>query len=347
MANSKPLIVVLGLGEMGMIHAKNLSKVRSIRLGLASSRSEALKTTAASLCADRTFCSYDEAIEDPDVTAVVISTPPPNHPELIIQSASKGKHIFCEKPLGYDSSNIRSATQAVFRAGVRFMSGFNRRWDRDYIAARKSIEDGNLGDPVVLKCTSGDPEYPEKYHRGGAKFAMLKDLAVHDIDLARWLTRSEVKRVFAVCDALTYPSLKERNDADVTVAILEMECGAKVMIHLSRALDFGYCVTTELFCTKGALKIGELKTCTTVTVKDRKSSTGVVWEFAERFEGAFAREMEAFAELVVAGDEEAKEMLTDNSSFADACDGLVATVVAEALVKSSQTGMPELVSYDV
>lgn len=345
MSNLKPLIAVLGLGEMGMIHARNLAKVRAIRLGLASSRSDALKTSAQTLSADATFSSYAEALDSPDVAGVVIATPPPTHPELIQQAAAKGKHIFSEKPLGYDAAPIRLAVDAVNRAGVRFMCGFNRRWDRDYIAARAKVEEGTLGKPVVLKCTSGDPEYPEKYHRGGAEFAMLKDLAVHDIDLARWLTQSEVKRVYALSDAMTYPGLKKNNDADVAVAVLEMECGAKVTIHLSRALDFGYDVTTELFCTKGAIQIGELKQTALVSIKDRTSSTDVIWDFGTRFEGAFSREMEAFAELVIAGADEAEAMVTSNSSYAGASEGLLATIVAEALVESSLSGMPVAVNY--
>lgn len=347
MSSTKPLIVVLGLGEMGLIHAKNLSKIRAIRLGLASSRPDVLKKHALALNADRTFSSYGEALDDLEVAGVVVSTPPPTHPDMITRAAEKGKHIFSEKPLGYDSSEIRAALDAVSRAGVRFMPGFQRRWDRSYIAARKAVVDGSLGDPIVVKCTSGDPEYPEKYHRGaGAEHALLKDLSVHDVDLARWLTRSEVKRVYVVCDALTYPILKENNDGDIAIAVLEMESGAKAILHESRAFAFGYDVTTELFCKKGAMQIGELKKTAATTIMNETRSTDVIWHFSDRFPEAFAREMEAFADLVTASSSgEAQALLRTNDSYATAHDGLIATIICEALVKSSLSGLPELVEY--
>lgn len=344
MTTEKPLIVILGLGEMGLIHARNLSKERRVLLGLASRRKDVLEKTAEELAADRTFSSFDEVFQDPQVKGVVISTPPPTHPEVIKQAAKAGKHIFSEKPLGYDSTAIADALQAVEKAGVRFTVGFNRRWDSEYIAARRAVENGTLGDPVVLKCTSGDPEYPEKYHRGAAKHALLKDLAVHDIDLARWLTRSEVKRVYVICDALSYPSLKENDDADVAVAILEMASGAKVVVHLSRAFHFGYNVTTELFCKEGAMQIGQLESNAVVTVKDRRTARGVHWDFGDRFHASFTCEMSAFAELVLAKtNEDASTLLSRDTSYAGGRDGLAATVVAETLVKSYLSGMPETV----
>lgn len=347
MSSEKPLIVVIGLGEMGLIHASNLSKQRSVLLGLASTRPDILSTTARSLCADRTYSTYDAVFQDPKVAAVVIATTPPTHPAFISRAAAANKHIFSEKPLGYDTTSIKTAIAAVQEASVRFMSGFMRRWDVDYMAARHEITSGQIGDPVVIKCTSGDPEYPEKYHRDAAKYSMLKDLAVHDIDMARWLTKSEVRRVYVVVDAMTYPTLKEMGDTDVAVAILEMRSGTKVMMHLSRALDFGYDVTTQVFCKRGMVEIGELKQTALVTVSERKHATDVVCHFSKRFEGAFEREMKAFADLVRARDEAAAQALMEkNGSYASAHDGYVATLVAETLVKSCLSGMPELVPYN-
>eukprot|EP00177_Eucheuma_denticulatum_P004495 GFKZ01008172.1.p1 GENE.GFKZ01008172.1~~GFKZ01008172.1.p1 ORF type:complete len:348 (+),score=48.31 GFKZ01008172.1:214-1257(+) len=345
MSTPKPLIVVLGLGEMGRIHAANLSKHRSILLGLASTRHEILTSTAATLSADRLYHSYDAAFDDPQVAAVVIATLPPTHPELICKAAAAKKHIFSEKPLGYSTSEITAALDNVEKARVRFMCGFMRRWDPDYIVAKEKVDSGELGVPIVVKCTSGDPEYPEKNWRGAAEHSMLKDLGVHDIDLARWLTGSEVKRVYVVLDALTYPQIKQLGDSDVAVAVLEMESGAKVMIHLSRAFSFGYDVTTQIFCRDGMIEVGELKKRAVVTVREKGQSSDVAWHFGERFEAAFEKEMSAFADLVLARNEEDAEAVMKSSlSYARGHDGYMATLVAEALVRSSKSGMPELVS---
>lgn len=323
---------------MGLIHARNLSKQRGIRLGLACSRPPHLTKVARLLHADAMYSSYDSALLDPDVYAVVIATSPPSHPDLIARAATAKKHIFSEKPLGYTSSSIMTALSTVKSSGVRFMSGFMRRWDRDYCRAREQLQGNKLGRINVIKCTSGDPEYPEKYHRGGAKHAILKDLAVHDIDLARWLTGSEVKRVFVMQDALTYPTLTALGDADVVVAVLEMECGTKVLVHLSRALGFGYEVTTQVYCKNGRLDIGELKKRAVTLASEKENKTNIAWDFGERFEEAFEREMAGFVELVCKQDEEVEDWMKNEMGYASAEDGLAATVVAEALVESATSG---------
>lgn len=345
---SKPLIVVLGLGEMGLVHARLLSKQRSIRIGLASKRSDVLETAARDLRADRSFSTYEAALHDPDTSAVVIATAPATHPEMISLAAKAKKHILCEKPLGFDSESIVKALQTVQEAGVIFMVGFMRRWDSAYANARKHVDDGTFGQPIVLKCTSGDPEYPVKYQRNSPRNSIFKDLAVHDIDLARWLTKSEVVRVYTIADALTYQTLKEQNEYDMAACVMEMENGAKIMIHLSRALHYGYNVTSELVCKEGTMKLGDLKSIDVLKLKDQSVSYDIDFDFRERFADAFERQMKGFADLICADrrNGSAKEVMKSNSSYASCWDGLKATYVAEALVRSVNSGVPEKVVYD-
>lgn len=340
----KPLIVVLGLGEMGLVHAENLSKHRSIRLGLASTRADVRESAASNLHPDKLYTSYAAALSDPEVCAVVIATTVTSHPEMIGLCADAGKHIFCEKPLGNSVPSIRRCLERV-TPRVRFMTGFQRRWDASFAAARRRVEDGALGKPVVLKCTSGDPEYPEKYHRFAEKNSMLLDLAVHDIDQARWLTRSEVARVYTVVDALTYPTLKTKGDADVGIAVLEMQNGAKALLHLSRALSYGYNVTAEFVGTKGTLQIGDIRKDDVVQLSDCGKRNVIQWDFRERFKHAFENEMTAFVHLVSAEEEDVGKVLAD-PRYAGTEDGLRSSIVAEALVRSAESGMPQDVVYE-
>jgi predicted dehydrogenase len=343
----RPLVAVLGLGEMGLIHAKNLAKQRGIRLGLASGREDALARAAEALSADALFASYNDALNNPDVRAVVIATAPPTHPQLIRAAADAGKIIFSEKPLGYSVEDIAPALASLRENKVqRFMAGFMRRWDPAYMRGRVAVDRGEIGTPVALKCTSGDALYPEKYRRPGTapENSMLKDLAVHDVDLARWLLKSEVKLVFVSSTAMSYPELKEFGDVDLVMAVLEMESGARVAVHWSRAFDYGYNVTSELVCTKGSVQMGELKHTSASVLKSGHAATDIAPAFPERFEIAFEREMRAFAELVLAeSDKEAISMMKGNSSYANALDGMRVTEVAEALVRSANLGSSVLV----
>lgn len=349
MAARRATICVLGLGEMGLIHARNLARVPGVDLSVASSRRPHAAAVAADLHAPTHFGSYDDALASPDVAGVVIATPPASHPALIKAAARAGKHIFSEKPLGYAVADILPAAAAVDAAGVRFMSGFMRRWDTGYAAAAAAVRAGDLGAPLVLKCTSGDPAYPEKYQRESSNNAMLLDLAVHDIDLARWLLGARIRRVYALTDALVYARLKELGDADVCVATLELEGGALATVHLSRALHYGYNVTSELVCARGTLAVGELKETPLVTIAKGGATTDVAPAFPDRFRAAFAAEMDAFAALVTAPEgipaAAAAAGVGAPGQFPSLADGIEATAVAEALVASSRQAAPVEVVY--
>lgn len=350
MTHEKPLIVVLGLGEMGLIHAKNLSTVRQVRLGLASTRASALHQAANAFCADRTYPSYAAAFADDDVKAVIIATAPSTHPDLIRAAARAKKNILCEKPLGYDSASIRDCVRVAAQNDVALVVAFMRRWDRAFETARERVTNSHLGRVTVMKCISGDAEYPDKYQRDASKNklnSMLLDLAVHDIDMARWLLQSEVNNVYVICDALTYPSLKGRGDCDVAVGVLQMTCGAKVILHLSRALSYGYTVTSEVFGTDGRLQIGAVSDVQLTMLKKGRSCRDVDSDFPARFEKAFESEVVAFAKLMCfKGAREIEKQIAKDARFATGRDGLMATIVAEALVKSDTTGMPQCVTYD-
>lgn len=346
MEGEKPLIVALGLGEMGLVHVKNLAKIRKIRLGIACTRAEVLRKTTQEFYPDRTYTSYDAAFEDPDVSAVVISTTVASHPDVISRAARAKKHIFCEKPLGLDVKQVRNCLKIVQENELRFMTGFQRRWDPCYVDARRRLDAGEIGDAILLKCTSGDPEYPEKYHREGVPHGMELDLGVHDIDLTRWLLKSEIKRVYALSEAMSYPSLAEMQDCDMCIGVLECENGAKAIVHWSRAFDYGYNVTSELVGTKGTVRMGDLGKTDTLLMKDRSCSEEIAWDFRERFREAFENEISAFADLVCASEEEAKTLVETNPSYASGADALTTTIVATALAKSTVSKMPEEVIYD-
>lgn len=339
---AKPLIAVLGLGEMGLIHAKALSHVRGIRLGLASGRADALERASNQLCADARYSSYKDALADPDVKGVVIATSPPSHPQMIIDAAVARKHIFSEKPLGYTPDEILPALQALKENKVhRFMTGFMRRWDKGYRRGRDAVDSGEIGKPVAFKSTSGDAAYPEKYRRpgAGAEGSMIRDLAVHDLDLARWLLRSEIKRAYASMSAMSYPELATFGDCDIVMAVLEMESGARVSLHLARALDYGYNVTSELVGTKGTVQMGETKYTRATLLKAGQHATDIAPSFPERFETAFEVQMSAFARIVMAdSDLSAMELMRNNTGYASAEDGLRVTEAAEALLESGTSG---------
>ncbi len=328
MRSSAPLICVLGLGEAGVIHARGLLAAGA-RVGVASRRGIALAF------ADRAYESYDDAFKDEEVAGVVIATPYDTHPELVSKAANAGKHILVEKPLG---ASLEEAQAAMADAGkVRTMTGFMRRWDTGYAAARTA----DIGKPLVLRCLSGDAEYPAKYRRpgGASPGAMWRDLAVHDIDLARWLLQDEVEVVYARAGALVHPDIAQLGDADTGVAVLGMRGGGSAVLTLSRALGYGHKVCSELVGTSGTVDVGDLKKTEAVVKLEGEVKTDVRMDFRERFGVAFHRQAEGFVDLVMADDVGAEKMLA-SWQYPTYNDGLRATQVAEALCMAADSGMP-------
>ncbi|KAK4530729.1 hypothetical protein CCYA_CCYA05G1586 [Cyanidiococcus yangmingshanensis] len=344
----KLCVCVLGLGEMGKIHAESLRRLGGVELALASKRSKCLQELGVRLYVPEQlrFSSYEEAIASPLVHAVVVATAPSEHTQQIIAASRAGKHIFCEKPLGLSVESAQEALSCLERVQAEreeserkiFMVGFMRRFDPAYVRGKELVESGVLGQPTVLKCTSGDAEYPAKYQRDVGYNSLLLDLAVHDIDLARWLLAAEVHRVHVVCRSLVYPQLAELGDADNAIVTFEMDNGTVASAHFCRAFGYGYNVTSELVCQRGTVFLGELRRAgDAVRVANTAGalSERIAPVFAERFELAFQREMEVFAQAIRAG------VLPTGAP--GALDGLQATRVAEALVRSWQTGLPQLV----
>eukprot|EP00871_Galdieria_phlegrea_P001417 jgi/Galph1/2276/GphlegSOOS_G927.1 len=324
-------VCVVGLGEMGIIHARNLVKFPGVELSLACKRADVMQKLGQELRAARLFQNYEEAITDKEIEAVVLATKPRDHAKEVTLAAKHGKAVFCEKPLGYSTESITELENIVESSGIKCMVGFQRRFDPSYRHAWEQTRRSAMGKSLVLKCTSGDPDFPEKYQRDLGFNSTLLDLAVHDIDLARWLLRSEVSRVFASCDALVYPHLKDVGESDTALCILEMESGARCFMHLSRSLRYGYNVTSELVSADGTIQIGELKETPMVTLKGGRASTDICPSFAQRFRVAFREEMQAFIDML-RGD------FVDH--YANIHDAVEATRVAETLVQSWRTGMP-------
>ena len=192
------------------------------------------------------------------------------------------------------------AIRAAQAAGVKLQLGFMRRFDPSYALAKKKIDAGDIGTPVLFRSTSRDPkrtslEFARRENGGG----MILDMGVHDFDLARWLVNSEVTRVYAQGGCLAYPELAEVGDIDNAVISLEFASGALGSIDLSRNAVYGYDIRTEVLGTEGALTIGSLSQTSTVWLSRSGITHDTIPYFMERFGEAYAAEIRAFVQCVL------------------------------------------------
>src|SRR5438094_7162757 len=152
-------VALFGAGRIGKIHAGNVVRQPGARLKYVVD----VDATAAGTLAQQhgaKVASADNVLADPSIGVVVIASSTDTHADLIQRAAGVGKAIFCEKPVDLDLGRARTCAQAVARAGVACLIGFQRRYDPTFSAIKERLSAGEIGEPEMLVVTSRDPGAP-------------------------------------------------------------------------------------------------------------------------------------------------------------------------------------------
>ena len=301
---SKKLRVgVVGLGRLGNSYARYFSsRIAGAELVAVSDVNEAAATVLAEeLGVAKKYRHYQDLIADEEVESVVIVSPTSTHKEIAIETAQRGKPIFCEKPLSISLQEAREMLRVIEETGIFFQMGFMRRFDKGYVAAKRKIEEGLIGKPVVFKSSSRDPyrpslEYLDPAHSGG----LFVDCGIHDLDLARWFM-GDIASLYSIGGTLAYPEMKEIDDVDNAVMSLYFTSGALGSIDLSRNGVYGYDIRTEILGTEGTLKIGYLRETPILVMTKQGITHDTVPYFTERFEQAYITQLQDFVDNVLRG----------------------------------------------
>ncbi len=283
-------------------------------------------------------CQVEEVLEyfvaREDIDAVIVASPNYLHKEHVMAALRHKKHIFCEKPIALDLTQIDDALTAVEAAGVTLQVGFNRRFDPGFAAVRQAVIAGKVGQPEMVRITSRDPEPPPiGYVRvsGG----IFLDMTIHDFDMARYLTGSDVEEVYAKGAILVDPQIGEAGDFDTAVITLKFADGSIGVIDNSRKAAYGYDQRVEVFGSKGsAAAFNEKPTNVEVSTEDGVCTDKPLYFFLERYMGSFAQELQDFVTAV----------LEDKEPPVTGKDGLEALYIAIAATQSAKTGRPVQVS---
>jgi inositol 2-dehydrogenase len=303
--NSKLNVGVIGLGRLGKVYAEHLAlRVPNANLlAVADMQTSLAESFAKEYDLPRWYGSHSELLEDTEIDAVAVISPTSTHKSVVIDAAEKGKAIFCEKPISLGVTDAEEMLDAVNKKAVFLQLGFQRRFDRGYMEAKKKLDEGIIGVPVLLKSTSRDPfrpslEFADPKHSGG----LITDMGIHDFDVAR-LFMGEVKSVYSIGGTLAYPEMKEIGDIDNAVINMYFESGALGVVDLSRNAVYGYDIRAELLGTKGTLKVGYLRETPVLVLTKEGVTHDVVPHFMERFGDAYLAQIQNFVDNVKSGKE--------------------------------------------
>ena len=294
---------VLGAGRIGSLHTQLLAhQVEGAEVvGVFDVVPAAAEAMAAKVGCDVRTSAADLLTSD-DVDAVVIATSTDTHVELMIEAAAAGKAIFCEKPISLDLTGVDAGLEAVAAAGVPLHIGFNRRFDPGHQAVRDAVVDGTVGELRQVRITSRDPAPPplDYIKVSGGIFC---DMTIHDFDMARYITGSEVVEIYAVGDSVVDPEIGRAGDLDTVVVVATHANGVVTTIDNCREAVYGYDQRVEAFGSAGLATSENHLDHHTVTRTAAGGSTATVpYFFLERYTPSYLAQWKAFVSAVVAGE---------------------------------------------
>jgi myo-inositol 2-dehydrogenase/D-chiro-inositol 1-dehydrogenase len=328
-------IAVVGVGRMGLTHAENLARrVRGARL-VAVTTSDAGRTAEArARCGDVAVYPTLEALlaaSDPEagasaglaLDAVCISSSTSAHVENVVQCAAAGHHIFCEKPLALTLTDCDRAIAAVEQANVKLMLGHVRQFDAGHVEARRFIEAGAIGQPLVFRAISGDvdpppPSFADPAVSGG----LILDAMYHDLYLSRWLLADEPVRAYTEGGALVDPAIGAVGDVDNAVVSLRFAGGGLGTLYVSRTCRYGHDLRVEVIGDEGAVQIGRFRQTPVRLLDPQGVHHDMPWTTPDRLGEAFVAEMQAFVDCLV---NDTPPPVTGRDSRATIAVGLAAT----------------------
>lgn len=323
-------IAVLGCGRIGVMHAANIAAhPRATLAGVYDIHAPAAAAVSAKTGAP-VFGSAAEVFASKDVDAVLIATATDTHADLLELAIAAGKPVLCEKPIDLSLERVNRCAATIAGSAVPIQLGFVRRFDPGHASVRCAIAAGDIGELHQVVITSRDPGLaPEAYLKvsGG----ILRDMTIHDLDMARFILGEEVTQVFSTGSSLVDPALMARlGDHDTVTVVLTTASGKQAIITNSRQSVYGYDQRVEALGTKG-MALSENRrphqmTLHTADFTDRAEP--LLNFFIERYREAFDAEISEFVEAIEQG-------RAPSVGFED---GRLALVLAEAALKSIAEG---------
>ena len=336
MKKTKINIGIVGLGRIGKMHAKNICQ----RLPLFN-----LKTIAdPDLDIDFTrnlegviiSDNIESILTDKTIGAVIVCSPTPTHYEIIKRCVMQKKHVFCEKPISFAENEVRELITIKDRENIFIQVGLNRRFDQDFLMAKKKMDSGALGDIHAIHITNHDASIPPfKFLKSSG--GMLFDLCIHDFDMLSFLTGQKVKEIYVNGGVFIDKRLRDIGDVDNAIITLELENGVLCSIDSSRQTHYGYDQRIELFGSKGMVLVENKKDkLYSLSDSNQTQTSKIKHSFIERYRESYLNELEHFYSSIIS-----------NTSPSVGPENILSAIqVAEAGRQSLKAKRPQGVKYE-
>jgi predicted dehydrogenase len=234
---------IVGVGVMGSNHARVLAELPDIDVVAIADSDQERAAKVAAMIGCKAVADH-KALIALGLDAIVIAAPTHLHHQIALDCIEAGTHVLVEKPIAPTVAEGREIVAAARRKGVKLMVGHVERFNPTVQAIKQAISSEEI---LSIGITRVGPFPPRMSNVG-----VVIDLAVHDIDLIRWFTESEIVEV----QPQLTRAIAERED----IALLQFRTASGVLAHINTNWLTPFKARTVHVATRGKYVIGDLLT---------------------------------------------------------------------------------------
>ena len=322
---------VVGTGAIGREHIDRITNSLSGGkvVAVTDVNQDSAKQTVEQYKLDAVIYPDDVAlIADENVDVVVVTSWGPAHEATVLAAVEAGKYVFCEKPLATTAEGCMRIVEAEMKQGKKLVQvGFMRRYDSGYVQLKEAIDQGEIGQPLMVRAVHRNPEVGENYVTEMA----VVDTLIHEIDALHWLVNDDYKSVQVVFPRKTKYAHDKVQDPQLFT--IETNSGIVMNVEVFVNCKYGYDIQCEVIGEDGVAYLPEFPSV--VTRKNGKLSSGILQDWKYRFMDAYDIEIQDFIDSVVKKGE---------PQGPTSWDGYIAAVTADACVLAQKTGEKESIN---
>lgn len=202
---TKVAVAVVGVGFVGgQAHVPSFKKIQGSELIALCARTEKRVKPLAEQYGVKYYLDYDKLLEDPQLQAVVVAVPTPQHYETAMTAIKKGKHVLCEMPIAPTIQKVKELQKAAKDAGVILMPVLQFRFAPIYTKTKEMIKTGIIGKPIAFHFREFIPaaSLAEQWPIGSWAWDIQQSggypdftLSLWSLDMFRWMFETEIKDV--------------------------------------------------------------------------------------------------------------------------------------------------------
>jgi predicted dehydrogenase len=229
-------VACIGMGWWSDVLADAMKRSGKLKILACYSRSEPKRQAFASKYGCRAAASYEAMLADPEVEAIINTTPNNAHLETTRAAAAAGKHVFLDKPIANTVSDGRAISELCRQAGVVLALGYQRRRESHFRWIKRQIDDGIFGKLVNAEANISRDRLGKidleswRYQATGMPGGVMLQIGIHYTDVLEYLI-GPIKAVSGQFVRLVLPG----DNPDVASLVLEHENGALSTLNASYA----------------------------------------------------------------------------------------------------------------